>query len=156
MLRNLIRRSHMRSLCQQRMELSILEATLEQQTWANQEKEADDSEFIQEDMKIQLGAGTFNLYQSCSATAFLKCQYMAEQPTIFEAYNFFIKNCLHLSICACHPAGGPMLPPSSACSRRLKVTITSIRGKGSAGHARRRGGPPYKHSLSQRPTRVTY
>ena len=69
-----------------------MEATLQKQTWANsQEKEADDSEFMQEDMKIQLGAGTFNLYQSCSATAFLKCQYMAEQPTIFEAFNFFMK-----------------------------------------------------------------
>ena len=55
-----------------------MEATLQKQTWANsQEKEADDSEFMQEDMKIQLGAGTFNLYQSCSAF-FLKCQYMAE------------------------------------------------------------------------------
>ena len=56
-----------------------MEATLQKQTWANsQEKEADDSEFMQEDMKIQLGAGTFNFYQSCNATAFPKCQCMAE------------------------------------------------------------------------------
>ena len=66
-----------------------------------------------------------------------------QQPTIFETYNFLQKNCLHLSICACHPVGGPMLPPSSACSRRLKVTITCIRGKGSAGHQVKGGGPPY-------------
>ena len=39
-----------------------------------------------------------------------------------------------------------MLPPSSACSRRLKVTITCIRGKGSASHDSPGGGPPHKHS----------
>ena len=50
-----------------------------------------------------------------------------------------------------------MLPPSSACSRRLKVTITSIRGKGSVGHASPGGGPPHKHSdLTLQPSKQIY
>ena len=78
------------------------------------------------------------------------------QPTIFEAFNFFIKKLftpLDLCVSSCWVA---VFPPSSACSRIHKVTITCIRGQGSAENWEKEGGPPYKHSLSQRPTRVTY
>ena len=59
-----------------------------------------------------------------------------EQPTIFEAFNFFIKKLftpLDLCVSSCWVA---VFPPSSACSRRLKVTITPLRGEGCA----RKGG----------------